>query len=260
MAECSKDCGRKATRRGLCRNHYETHRTRQKAYGRWETLYVDADPVRAHVQALRAAGVGSRKLNELSGVSRTSITALMTGRPFRGTGPSRQVYKATADKLLAVPVPSGYHGRALGANIGGCGTTRRLQALVAIGYTQHTLCRFLGISDTNASKLFTGRQTRVTTATAARVAELYDGLSMTPGPSQPARNRAKKLGWPPPLAWDDIDDPDENPDLGAAEKVSFADRYLELRDLGYRDTQIADRFGIKPESLNRQLERHGVSA
>ena len=34
--------------------------------------------------------------------------------------------------------------------------------------------------------------------------------------------------------------------------------FLELRELGYNDLIIADRFGLKPESLLRHLWRHGI--
>ena len=255
-------CDRKATRRGLCHRCYENHRNRQKLYGRWETIFVDAEPVRTHIQALRDSGVGSRKMQELSGVSRTTITALMTGRPCRGTGPSREVYKDTADKLLSVPLPVGYEGRALGANIDATGTIRRLRALVAIGYTQHSICDRLGWSDGNASKLFIGKQTRVTTATARKVAELYEALSMTPGMSKRARNHANKQGWAPPLAWEDdtIDNPQAKPDLGERRPVKFDERFLEMRELGFSDLEILQRLNVKAESLMRQLDRYGIPA
>ena len=37
-------------------------------------------------------------------------------------------------------------------------------------------------------------------------------------------------------------------------------RYYELRDLGYTDIKIADKLGVKPESLYRQLVRYGIQA
>ena len=66
--------------------------------------------------------------------------------------------------------------------------------------------------------------------------------------------------WPPPLAWDDdtIDDPNELPDCGTRRRLSFDEQYLELRDLGYSDSDIAHRLGIKPKSLERQLFRYGL--
>ena len=258
---CSK-CDRQATRRGMCNRCYERTRYRQKGYGRWQSSRVDAQPVRDHIRALNAAGLGNRRITAMTGISRTTLTAMLTGRPCRGTGPSKTVYEDTARKILAVPIPTGLELLGGAVRIDGTGTTRRLQALVAIGHSQHDVCQRLGWSDTNGSRLFIGSQKRVHVSTARKVAAIYDVMAMTPGTSQRARTHARQRGWAPPLAWDDdlIDNPAATPDVGAREKVSFADRYLELRDLGYRHTQIADRFGIKPESLNRQLERYGVTA
>jgi len=40
----------------------------------------------------------------------------------------------------------------------------------------------------------------------------------------------------------------------------FLDRFLELRELGYNDLRIVNRLGLKPESLLRQMQRHGIKA
>lgn len=65
------------------------------------------------------------------------------------------------------------------------GTTRRLQALQAMGWDLQAI----------------GADWR----DPEQVARLYDELGMRPGPSQTAREIARECGWLPPLAWDDID-------------------------------------------------------
>jgi transcriptional regulator with XRE-family HTH domain len=199
--------------------------------------------------------MGDRRIAELAGVPRNSIKEILSGRP--GRAPAEKLLGRNAEAILAVePDP------APGTNVTACGTVRRLRALVAIGYTQSYLCERLGVLPGNGCRIFRGEQDFVTAATAHRVTELFTELSMTPGPSQRSRNHARKNRWAPPLAWDDdlIDDPNATPDLGQREKVTFTDRYLELRELGYRDYQIAQRWGIQQESLLRQLDRHGVTA
>lgn len=92
------------------------------------------------------------------------------------------------------------------------GFRRRLQALYAIGYPRRLIAVELGISPRHLSqKLVIGA--RVRPATLARLVEVYDRLSMTPGPSSTSRARAAGKGWYPPLAWDDntIDDPAAEP-------------------------------------------------
>jgi len=247
-------CDRKPTRRGMCHRCYENHRNRMKLYGRWESSRVPAEPVRLHVESLRAAGVGSRRIEELSGVSRSVLQALTNGRRKYGNTPSKTISKANADRLLAVqPEP------APGCRVDITGTTRRLQALVAIGYTQSELASRIGITPANAHDLFHGGRS-VLLSTARKVQHLYEELSMTPGPSDAARKRAKKLRWAPPLAWDDdaIDNPDAHPDLGQKQTVKFDERFLELRELGYSDLQIVNRLNIQPQSLLRQLVRYHI--
>ena len=88
MSSCTKQpCHQAATRRGMCNTHYEQHRTRQQAYGRWESTYIDAEPARQHVQTLRATGMGTRRIAELAETPRQTIANLVNGRPDRGTPP-----------------------------------------------------------------------------------------------------------------------------------------------------------------------------
>lgn len=258
---CSKGCGRRAQRRGWCASHYNQQRDRLIAYGRWESVYTDAAPARAHVLQLRAAGMGSRRISELSSVNRSQIETLLNGRPERGTGPSRKVHRDLAAKLLAVPVPEAPHrGVAARARIPAVGTTRRLQALVAFGWSQSYLCARLGITDSNGTCLFTGKRTSVTAATARKVEALFAELQLTPGTNQRARTRGLRRGWAPPLAWDDdtIDDPAAVPDSGEHQSVSWADRYHELRDLGFSDVDIMRKWNAKPQSFITQLRRYGI--
>lgn len=143
----------------------------------------------------------------------------------------------------------------------GIGTARRLRALMAIGYTQGQLAAELDTDQSRVSKLMLNSGARITTGTRDRVVELYDRLSMTPGPSQQARNRAQRKGWPPPLAWDDdvIDDPHGQPAKTHRQRwVPWDEKYKELRQLGYSDLQILDRLRIQPESMLRQLHRYSI--
>ncbi len=258
---CSLGCGRARSRRGLCAAHYEQRRTRDTAYGRWETMYTDAGPVRAHVEALQAAGMGTRTIAETAGVSRQNVQQLLNGRPERGLGPSRKVMRRIAERLLAVPVPEVPHaGVAGGARVPAVGTVRRLRALVAIGWTQTQLCDRLGWRLTNGSRLFRAEAGMVTADTARSVADLFGVLQMVPGSSQRARNQARRAGWAAPMAWDEdtIDDPAARPDRTPATKGGFIERYLELTELGYGQIDCARRMGITFASLRDQLQRHGL--
>lgn len=142
------------------------------------------------------------------------------------------------------------------------GTSRRLRALCAIGWPQAELARRTGIPTCTISHLVRGDIERTSRRNAALVADLFDRLCITPGPSQWQRRRAEESGWAPPLAWDDdtIDNPAAQPDRGQQRTVPFSERYGELRELGLTQAEIAARLGIERESLLRQLDRHGISA
>ena len=141
------------------------------------------------------------------------------------------------------------------------GTSRRLQALVALGYNTVELGRLLDRSPAWVSQLLHNRKPKVNGDTARDVIELYERLSMTPGPSQHARDRAIRRGWMPPLAWDEetIEDPAAAPNPGHQERVGFTERFLELRELGYNDLQILSRWKMRPNALLRQLHRYDIT-
>lgn len=146
--------------------------------------------------------------------------------------------------------------------VGSTGTARRLQALVALGYTQTYLWdRLTGDAKRhNLHHLLMHARPTVNATTARKVAELYDELSMTPGPSERARRKAAYYGWAPPLAWDEdeIDNPEAHPDRGIHTKPKFVERYTELRELGYSDFDILRKWQMQPRSLLRQLNRYDL--
>lgn len=167
------------------------------------------------------------------------------------------------------------------------GTQRRLQALAALGWPQETLGARLGMRTADIGRISRGEPTRVRSVVAERVCQLYDELSMTPGPSTLSVQRARAKGWAPPLAWDDeaIDDPTATPtgairarrnprrdvdevavrraaageqlDLSAAERAALV---ALLARQGLSDALIADRVGLAARSVERIRARHGIPA
>jgi hypothetical protein len=113
---------------------------------------------------------------------------------------------------------------------------RRLRALHSIGWSWMALSSYLNSTDRWPSLLANQPPPTVTRATDRQVRDLYDRLSLTPGPSARARTWAAKRGWAPPLAWDDdtIDNPNAAPDLGEGEGAAAADLVLVARVLDGR--------------------------
>lgn len=198
---------------GAANSNYAADLSRQTAYGR--SNFVDAEPVRDHVRALMAGGMGRRTISERSGISQSVILKLLYGRK-RPDGahqpPSRRVRVDVAQKLTAVHLEL-----ADGALIDATGTVRRIRALIALGWSQAALARRLGITPQNFWFPSAVRPS-VLVSTARAVRELYDELSMqlppehTPaqrGAASRARAYAKARRWALPLSWDEdkIDDP-----------------------------------------------------
>ena len=143
-----------------------------------------------------------------------------------------------------------------------CGTTRRLRALVAIGWDTTTLAQQLGWPERLTTAVING-DTNPPKRSHHPVAHLYDRLSMTPGPNQAARQHAQQHGWAPPLAWDDhhLDNPTGTPADGwqrHTPKPTFTARYAEWRELGYTDLEITRRFNIRADTLATMLYRAGL--
>jgi predicted transcriptional regulator len=161
------------------------------------------------------------------------------------------------------------------------GTRRRMRALAAIGWSCAALAREMGCSPSMVSQIQHGPAPVVRRATARSVALVYERLSMRIPPDEDARTRlsAARKGWAPPLAWDDIDDPDASPrtsgpstddvDPVVIERLSMGHRVaIEGRDRpavvaalaarGLSDGRIADLLGVWPETVLRARRRHNI--
>lgn len=190
----------------------QRRRRRLAELGLPSTDLVDAQPVRDHVRALQAAGMPWKRIAAAAGLHSSTVSHLLYG-DARGYPPSTRIRPETADALLAVRAESS-----------AVGTRRRLQALVAIGWTSRALADRLGWNDRNFCRLIVGDQ-RVRPDTARKVRDLYARLLHVLPPEDTAaekraaaraRRRAQALGWVSPLAWEDgdIDDPTARPVRG----------------------------------------------
>lgn len=247
---------------------YARRRYRLKAYGRWQP-FTDATPVREHVRQLMACGIGAARVAALAQVPRSSVGHLLYGDPARGEAPSRRIRTATAKRLLAVRFSEAY--LAPGTAIEAAGTRRRLQALMATGWSGRSLAKQLAMEPGHLHRILGGRPA-VTAATARRVRELYDRMWDQPPPEATrgerisavkTRAHAARRGWPPPLAWDDdtIDDPDARPQPWQRPTRRRSDDLVadaaELGGLGYTRAQMAQRLGISRDALDKAISRAG---
>lgn len=88
--------------------------------------------------------------------------------------------------------------------------SRRIQALQRMGWPVSLIAEKAGLASPR-SLYSLQRRKRMHLTTFSRLEEVYERLAMVPGPSDIARGVARARGFPPPLAWVDIDDPTETP-------------------------------------------------
>lgn len=228
-------------------------------YAKWRELngprLVDATPARQHIAALRNAGVGRREIARRAGVALTVINRLA------GMDRSQPAHRVRPETLAAILAVTPDH-RAPGAVIPATGTRRRLQALIAIGWTQAELAHRTAATPSTVNALINERWPNVQHATHLRVCRVFDDLSGTPGPSARSRLMAARRGWAPPLAWDDdtIDDPTAIP-VGTADpratrtRAEVIEDFLDTWDHHLGDVQLAAfRLDVTPTALERTLQ------
>lgn len=87
------------------------------------------------------------------------------------------------------------------------GSVRRVQALMRLGWTMHSIADQAGVGIGTIHRVSRGERPMVYRDVAAGIRHAYDRLSGRAGGSLATARRAAAAGWPAPLAWDDIDDP-----------------------------------------------------
>lgn len=185
---------------------YRRQRRYDIAQGKQRT--VAAWPVIEHLRNLRKRGATVRHIAQRAGVSDSLIDELLNR-------PRATIRTDNANALLGTNVPASPTG-----NVPAIGTIRRIRALGRLGWGMRDISAAAG----GRAKLETLRRINslepavVKPSTAAGVADAYATLCMVLPPQgrTPSQVRARSVakGWVPPLAWDDIDDPDEQPNRG----------------------------------------------
>lgn len=209
---------------------YEKDRQRQHAYGRWDN-FVDAEPARQHVLWLMTHGMGLKRVVATGAITQGSAWKLVYGR--NGGPVSARLRKDVAERVLAVQLDL-----ADGARISGADTARRLQALVANGWSMSKLGMRLGVTPGNFNPTVRGLR-GVHVATAKAVHALYIELATKAPPeathrdkiaASRARGIAVQRGWLPPMhingrlfigaALPGPDDGDVATDFGAIDEMA----------------------------------------
>lgn len=200
------------------------------------------DPVIAHVKALNAVGMSNDLVARQAGVSPNLLSGLMRGL-------TQSCQRKTALRLLAVQ-PGDFDEI---AEVPCTGSSRRLQALYAMGHSQRAIAEATGLCESSVSHIANAKTRKVDASTVAAVSRAYEQLAGTSGSSATARRRARSMGWRDPLWWEDmghIDDPTFDPDtaerpLNKQEQGALrASEILHLASFGATSEEIATRLGL----------------
>jgi len=212
------------------------------------------------IEGLVAEGFSRMAIADAAGISRRNLVqGLFVGR--------KRLRKSTADALMGLTRADIIRKTAPVALIPCVGASRRLQALMRMGW------RMQDIAETRAdyyriNSIRTQRHGRVTAESHLYVADLYDKYSMREGPSKTNRTKAAKYGYAPPLAWDDIDDPNATPQTGhdpsrakwregfTTASAAFIARVETLIDQGYTVPQVCAETGCTIQAIRLRFRRH----
>lgn len=267
----------------------ERWRNRQKAYGRYDNGLVDVEPAREHVALLMSYGMGWQRCAEVTGIGYTAMSQLIYGRKGSSKDPRKgetlkRISREKAQKILAVK-PSLDLLRP-GTRISSRGVRRRVQALVARGWSQSKLSAMVGVERSNWSRVMESDQVRVSLH--IEIAELYSRLWNVEPPHAVWRDKisyartikyAQQHRWLPPLAWDDIDTDVEPPvveDVGGVDemaidlamhgepvRLSSAERreaVTRLHAVKLNDREIARRLNLNDRTVLRIRQELGLPA
>lgn len=197
---------------------------------------IDAGPVREHIKALQAQGLGYRRVAVLAGLAPSTVLKIVRRDPKRADGmPQQRVAPDTARRILAVTASPALLSE--GVVVDATGAIRRIQGLQAFGWSRRLLAARLGVEHNTLNHIFatggaTGRMVRAITA-------LYEDLWNEAPPASTPHERAaitrtlrtaQANGWAVPMAWDDeaIDDPAARPVQALPARASAAERLDEL--------------------------------
>lgn len=265
-----------------------SRRNRQKAFGRYDSGLVDVEPVREHLLMLGEFGMGYKLVAALAGVSLTATRNIIWGRQDPGPRKGemlKRVKRETAAAILSVRPDIA--NMSAGARIPARATHRRLQALVARGWSQSKLARRLGMQRGNFGQMM--KRPHVSVRLHRQVAALYEELWSIEPPRGDSHDEAayvravgyaRERRWLPPLAWDDIENDEEPPvpdaedqDLdevaielacsGEGVRLSAAERRSAVTILngrGLSDRAIAERLRVTDRTVLRIRQELGLEA
>lgn len=200
-----------------CRCRCEKCRqARAKYVKKWKLMnsrgvepYVDATPAREHAKRLMKLGMSHRTIAVKAGMTNSGLDRLLGVR--KDVPQSKRIRRATEKSILAVK-----YTNVIGTTfIDATGSKRRLQDLALRGFGAEELGDLCGIEYHSLRVIRSGVRKTVRVETAKAITVMHQLLEGTMPVTTRIANQnglkttAKRRGFAPIAAWDNIDDPAE---------------------------------------------------
>lgn len=172
---------------------------------------VDATPAREHVERLMSMGMSHGTIAVQAGMPNSGLQPLLGIKA--NAKPLRRMHRRTARRILAVT-----YTPVVGVSfVQATGTMRRLQDLALRGFGAAELATLSGIEKHTITEVRAGTRTFVRTTTADAIEALHKRLEGQAPTLTSVRGRtatitiARRNGYAPLAAWDDINNKRERP-------------------------------------------------
>lgn len=212
---------------------------------------IPSTAVVVHLKALRDQGMSWDEIGRAAGTSGSTPREIVKDQ-------RTELYRSTAEKLLAVPLS---HRPGEVGMVPNFGAVRRVRALYAIGCSRGDIATRVGVSEYTISLLASDRWTMIRIQLDQAIRRVYSEMWMRPGTSAKNRIRARREGWGSPLAWDDnFDDPAAVPVFDAPvtpmpdppqNRLELIRLARKLSDRGYSPDYIGPLIGISGRTVFR---------
>lgn len=233
---------------------------------------VEAGPVRAHLRKFIDANLTYPQISKATGVPTNTLRSIVLGVP-EPDGTRRTIKRVSArnsERILATPPPDRPDPK--GKGVDPTGARRRLQALMALGWSGHRIATHAGVSRSTIFNVLADKPLHASVRD--RIITAYQDMQhLLPEARDEGEaraitrtlNRARKAGWAPPAAWDeeDLDNPEApeptaTTDTRRADYEEVFDEWLFLVELGTNHEEATERVGVSNlRTLRRAARNHG---
>lgn len=201
-----------------------------------------AGPVVEHIDRLLANDWTLRQIAAESGVPVSTLRTIANGQSKVQAHRARLILD-----VRIVPAPVTAHPGITNP----VGSMRRLQALACLGHTLDEVGAHTDLGRHRLGRIAAGRLKTIDAHVAQAIADAYRQLSQTRGDCALTLRRARERKWHGPLAWDDIDDPNCQPEQAAPYEA--ATKYERDPDRN-REIEHLYLLGESPEQIAKQLD------